>query len=48
MQVNDQKLAARDGARIVGGGSEGAPAPLTITAGSSGAHFLMVEMARSD
>ncbi len=48
MQVNDQKLATRDGARIVGGGSEAAPAPLTITAGGSGAHFLVVEMARSD
>ncbi|PNW78730.1 hypothetical protein CHLRE_09g388208v5 [Chlamydomonas reinhardtii] len=48
MQVNDQKLGMRDGARIVGGGSEAAPAPLSITAGSTGAHFLVVEMARSD
>ncbi|EFJ46541.1 hypothetical protein VOLCADRAFT_105456 [Volvox carteri f. nagariensis] len=45
LHANDVQLDARDGARIVG--SESGPSPLTLEAGALGAHFLVVEMAKS-
>ncbi|KAG2483008.1 hypothetical protein HYH03_018088 [Edaphochlamys debaryana] len=46
LTVNGVALATRDGARLRGAeGAGGAPAPLTLTAGDKGAHFMLIEMA---
>ncbi|GLC38466.1 hypothetical protein PLESTB_001728900 [Pleodorina starrii] len=49
LRANDVQLDTRDGARLVGaaGGVAGGAAALSLTAGPTGAHFLIVEMARS-
>ncbi|GIM07420.1 hypothetical protein Vretimale_11516 [Volvox reticuliferus] len=46
LSANNVKLDTRDGARITGSSDSG-PSPLILTAGPSGAHFLIVEMEKS-
>ena len=45
LTVNGEKLSRRDAAEVVNS-SDSEPLPVTIKAGPSGAHLLLIEMAR--
>lgn len=45
MQVGGQQMSTRDAVEVVG--DDGKETPLTINSGDKGAHFLLIEMAKS-
>jgi hypothetical protein len=48
MQVNGEALGMRDAARIKGSDGDSSPSLLKLEAAADGAHFLLIEMAKSD
>jgi hypothetical protein len=45
MRVNDEQLQARSAAKVKGG--DGSATLLKLASGAEGAHFMLIEMAKS-